>query len=690
MRFRVSALSLTVALAVLAPFPASAQAVEERSDRLTAASYLDYETVAGPRLSPDGRQIVYTRRWINKLSDRWESELWMLDAEGGNHRFFSKGSAPQWSPDGGRIAYLAEGEPDGTQIFVRWLEHEGPPTQITREQSSPADLRWSPDGRSLGFTAIVPSKSTWPISLPAAPEGAKWTPAPRYVERLHYRQDRVGFMESGFVHLFVVSADGGTARQLTSGEWNVGARFDGLRQPVTWSWSPDGATIVVEGYRGEDADLNYRDSHLYAVDLASGFVRQLTQEAGTWGQPAFAPDGKSIAYTGYPKVRQTYRADDLYLMNADGTGVRLLSEGFDRTPDELHWSPDGRGVYFTAQDQGTSNLFYAASGGGVRPVTTGTHMLALGNLARNHVAVAARSSYHKPSDVVRVNLRRPSEITQLTAVNEDLLKGRRLGEVEELWYVSGDGTRVQGWLVRPPDFDPSRKYPLLLEIHGGPHGMYNVGFNPFFQLMASRGYVVLYTNPRGSTGYGTAFGNAIDLAYPGVDYNDLMAGVDTVVARGFVDERRLFVGGCSGGGVLSSWVIGHTTRFAGAAVRCPVTNWLSFAGQTDVPLFTHNFFAKPFWEDPSAWLRQSTLMHVGKVQTPTLLMTGVQDLRTPISQTDEYFAALRMRGIPSAVLRFEGEWHGTMSKPSNFLRTVLYMDAWFQKYAGREAATEGR
>jgi dipeptidyl aminopeptidase/acylaminoacyl peptidase len=262
----------------------------------------------------------------------------------------------------------------------------------------------------------------------------------------------------------------------------------------------------------------------------------------------------------------------------------------------------------------------------------------------------------------------------------------RLGEVEEVWYTSSGGTRVQGWIVKPPSFDASRKYPLIMEIHGGPHAMYNVAFNPMFQNFAAHGYVVLYTNPRGSTGYGTDFGNAIDRAYPSVDYDDLMAGVDAVVGRGYVDASKMYVGGCSGGGVLSSWVIGHTDRFAAAAVRCPVINWMSFMGQTDVPLFAGNFFEKPFWEDPQPWLKQSPLMYVGNVKTPTLLMTGDLDLRTPMPQTEEYFAALKQRGVPTALLRFAGEYHGTGSKPSNWMRTQLYMMSWYERHGARRAA----
>jgi dipeptidyl aminopeptidase/acylaminoacyl peptidase len=280
---------------------------------------------------------------------------------------------------------------------------------------------------------------------------------------------------------------------------------------------------------------------------------------------------------------------------------------------------------------------------------------------------------------------------QLTEVNADILEGVKMGTVEEIWYTSSGGARVHGWIVKPPSFDASKKYPLIMEIHGGPHGAYTSGFNYQFQNFAANGFVVLYTNPRGSTSYGSTFGNAIMHAYPSVDYDDLMAGVDTVVGRGYIDTRRMYVGGCSGGGVLSSWVIGHTDRFAAAAVRCPVINWLSFAGETDIPLFTYNFFQKPFWEDPMPWLKQSSLMYVGNVKTPTMVMTGVLDMRTPMPQSEEYYSALKMRGIPSVLLRFENEWHGTSSRPSNWIRTQLYMMSWYNKWpsgAGKTVTSE--
>ncbi|MBA2244837.1 MAG: PD40 domain-containing protein, partial [Gemmatimonadetes bacterium] len=335
-----------VALLCTLPLTPPALAQETRSDSLfTTEKYLDYETVADPRISPDGSQIVYTRRWVNRIEDRWETALWIMGADGSRNRFLAKGSGAVWSPDGKRIAYLQEGEPRGTQICVRWMDAEGASTQITRVAETPGNLKWSPDGRSLGFTMFVAKPASWKIDLPAAPEGASWTQTPRLVEALHYRADRRGFTEPGFTHLFTVSAEGGTPRQLTSGDWNVGYRFDALPGDVDWDWTPNGRTIVVEGLNEQDWDLRYRDSNLYAVEVASGETRMLTQERGTWRQPAVSPDGRRIAFTGSPYSTRSYEAADLYVMNVDGSGMQKISGDLDRDPNDLSWAQDGSGVY---------------------------------------------------------------------------------------------------------------------------------------------------------------------------------------------------------------------------------------------------------------------------------------------------------------------------------------------------------
>jgi dipeptidyl aminopeptidase/acylaminoacyl peptidase len=670
--------------AVLAGIAGAALVAQETrsSTVLTTEHYLNWERVSDAQISPDGSRILYTREHVNQMEDKWEQEVWLVNADGGQNRFFVKGSAPRWSADGKRLVYLAEGEPKGVQLFVRWVDVDGPATQITHVTEPPRNARWSPDGKSIAFSMFVPEEEKLNISMPPEPKGAKWTSPPRLVSTLHYRQDRIGFLEDGFTHLFVVPADGGTPKAITSGKWNVGAGE--LRMGAMVDWTPDSKTIVFNANRAADAELQFQISHLLAVDVATGTIRDLVTKRGSWGRPAVSPDGKLVAYTGYESSGRTHTIDDLYVVGIDGSNPRKISGDYDRDPVNIRWAPDGSGVYFDAEDRGSRNVQFAPlAGGAVKAVTSGTHFVTFDSFApasRDLAAAGTSADPEHPQDVVRYSLRQPQQIAKLTDVNGDVLQGKQIGKTEEIWYTSSGDTKVQGWIVTPPSFDPSKKYPLILEIHGGPFSMYSVAFNYMFQNFAANNFVVLYTNPRGSTGYGSAFSNGIDHNYPGPDYDDLMAGVDAVVAKGYVDASRMYVSGCSGGGVLSSWVIGHTDRFAAAAVRCPVIDWISMAGHTDVPLFTYSFFAKPFWDDPSDWLAHSSLMTVGKVTTPTLLMTGVLDRRTPMPQTEEYYSALMVKGVPTKLLQFNEEYHGTGSRPSNYIRTQLYMMAWFKQY----------
>jgi len=650
-------------------------------EHLQVADYLEFEQVADAQISPDGERIVYTRRWADKNSDRISSALWIMDADGSGHRFLTLGSNARWSPSGNRILYISTGDNDKPQVFVRWMDNSGAESQVTRIDVTPSSPRWSPNGEHIAFVAIVPAKSSWSIDLPEAPEGATWSQAPRILDRIHYRQDKVGFTDPGFSHLFVVPASSGTARQLTSGEWNVGAQFDGLFSGATLDWTPDSGSIVFDGWMESDGDDIYRRSHVYRIDINSADISQITEEAGYWTSPAVSKNGEYIAYMGFPVSDATYEMPRIHVIDADGSNARQLSEEFDRPPGALNWASNSRGLYFSAQNDGYVNVFYMGTNGDVREVTVGKQTVSLNSITSNSsVGVGVVASYYAPGDVHSFALNGRGAPKQLTAVNDDLLAGKTLGRHEEIWYEASDGSRAHGWIVKPPNFDPEKKYPLLMEIHGGPFGMYAGRFNFQYQVFASNGFVVLFTNPRGSTGYGEAFSKAIDHAYPSVDYLDLMGGVDATVAGGYIDEKRMYVGGCSGGGVLSSWVIGHTDRFAAAAVRCPVSNWMSMLGTTDIPNFTQSFFQKPFWEDPSDWLRHSSLMYVGNVKTPTAVMTGEQDRRTPMSQSEEYYAALKIVGVPAKLIRFNDQYHGTGTKPSNYMRTILYMMSWYNQY----------
>ncbi len=691
MRLALS-LPISAALASLLLLPAGPAAAQQPADappedpsetRLTLDRYFDMEGVGDPRISPDGGRIVYARQWMDPMNDGRKSALWIMNADGSRNRHLVEGSSPRWSPSGDRIAFLACGTPGGDrsalqdcpegserQIWVRIMEGEGAGsvTQVTRLTEGASDIAWSPDGGSIAFNMLVEDEDTYSVDLPDRPEGAEWTESPLVVDRLDWRQDGRGVVPEGHVHVFVVPAEGGTPRQLTHGDYDHG-------DPV---WSPDGSTIYFDGLRREDAEYEMWESEIYALDVATREIRQLTDRNGPDGDPAVSPDGRYIAYTGADSTGKTYLVDELYLMEADGSNPRPVQAGQDRSPGNVTWAPDGSGVYYTVGDHGRRNAWFASTDGEVRRVTEGRHVLYLSDVNRDGTAVAVVSTPHRPEDVVSfpVDGDRPAGLRWLTAVNADVLEGVELGQVEEITYESAGGLEIQGWVVKPPDFDPSEEYPLILRIHGGPWAMYDVGFSYSFQNHAANGYVVLYTNPRGSTGYGTEFVDEINHAYPGRDYDDLMAGVDEVLSRGYVDEENMLVTGCSGGGVLSSWVIGQTDRFAAAVVRCPVVDWFSFVGTTDGAYWYHNFREYP-WEDPTEHLERSPLMHVGNVSTPTLLMTGVKDLRTPMSQTIEYYQALKIRKVPAKLIQVADEWHGTGSNPSNFMRTQLYVRKWF-------------
>ncbi len=647
---------------------------------LSLAQYLDMETVSNPRISPDGQRIVYTRGWIDKANDRRKSSLRIMNADGARDRHLTDGSGAAWSPDGARILFTAPGEPSGAQLFVRWMDDEGATSQVTRLENSPSGARWSPDGRWIAFTSRVGAKAEFAgVALPGRPKGAKWAAEPKVVERAAYKRDRAGYVDTGWTHVFVVPAEGGTARRLTHGDWN----HSGVR------WSPDGAELYFTSFRDEEADRpeHWQESEIYAVAVATGEVRRLTDRRGADSGPVPSPDGSLIAYTGSDAHRDTYRNREIHVMNRDGSGSRVISGDYDRQTGAMTWAPDGSGLYFNVRRDGYGQLHFVSLDGGVRALTTGEHIFAMSSFADDGTAVGTVSSAHEPGDVYRFDLADPASAVRLTSVNADVLGHVALGEVEEIWYDSEDDFRVQGWIVKPPDFDPARKYPLMLVIHGGPHGMYNGSFNFAFQEHAANDYVVLYTNPRGSTGYGTAFANAINHDYPGADFPDLMTGVDEALARGYVDEDNLFVYGCSGGGILTSYIVGNTDRFRAASANCPIVNWMSAMGTSDAISYTRTF-EKPFWEDPAEWIDRSSIFYVGNVATPTMLLTGEKDLRTPMAQTEEFYQALQYVGVPTVMIRFPDEWHGTSSRPSNFLRTQLYLRKWFEKWGthGKPAA----
>jgi acylaminoacyl-peptidase len=656
------------------------------SDHFRPLDVFGLEWAASPQISPDGSRIVYVRSANDILRDRARMDLWILNADGGEHRpLTSSGRAgsPVWSPDGGRLAYVAGGE-DGSQIWVRWMD-TGQTARLTTLTESPGALSWSPDGYWLAFSMLVPEvDEPYRAELPGKPEGADWAPPLKVIDEMNYRADGAGYLKEGYTHIFVVPSQGGVPRQLTSGPWNHGGPL---------SWMPNSRSIVFSANRHPDAEDEPLNSEVYRVTVADGEVTQLTQRLGPDGSPAVSPNGQAIAYLGFDDRYQGYQVTRLYVMDADGGNARVLTDGWDRSMGSPVWAADGRSIFVSFEDEGEIKIARVTLtkgtetlvDGGVsglslgRPYTSGSFSVA----RTGSIAYTVGDAY-RPADV---GLARPGrEAARLTQLNLDLLEGKRLGQVKEIWFNSSfDDRRIQGWVVTPPDFDPGKRYPLILEIHGGPFAAYGPHFSAEDQLYAAAGYVVLYVNPRGSTSYGEEFGNLIHHAYPGNDYHDLISGVDAVLEEGYVDPDRLYVTGGSGGGVLSSWIVGHTDRFRAAAVQKPVINWYSFVLYADGPAFFYKYwFPGPPWEHERHYMERSPLSHVGNVTTPTMLITGEQDWRTPISESEQYYAALQIRGVPSVLVRVPEASHGIAARPSHLLGKVAHILGWFGKWDGVE------
>ncbi|MFQ5700759.1 MAG: prolyl oligopeptidase family serine peptidase [Acidobacteriota bacterium] len=677
MRF-TDTLIATVCLGALA-MPSHA-APKPESGILQPVDIFEMEYASDPRISRNGKRVVYVRNTMDIMADRRRSRLWMVNFEGTDNRPLVAGEQdvffPRWSPDGKRLAYLAAA--DGkAQIFLRWMD-TGQTARLSHLQHPPSGLAWSPDGKWLAFSMFVPDPAPPLVHMPDKPKGAVWAKPPRVIRQVKYRADGTGFLEEGYSQLFVLPAEGGTPRQITSGPFNHGGQI---------AWTPDAAALIVSANRHEDWPLNPRDSEISEVRVADGAIEALTDRRGPDTSPVVSPDGRLIAYLGFDDHLQGYQVTHLYVMRRDGSDRRLVTGRLDRDVRQPRWNSNSAGLYFQYDDQGDTKLAYISLDG--HQENLGEH-LGSASIGRpysgasftvapdGHVA-ATVTRPERPADVA-VGRRGISSLRVVTHLNDDLLDDKRLGRVEEIRFASGyDQWPLQGWIVYPPDFDGSRQYPMILEIHGGPFANYGDRFSAEIQLYAAAGYVVLYLNPRGSTSYGEEFGNLIHHAYPGHDYDDLMSGVDAVLQRGFVDADNLFVTGGSGGGVLSSWIVGKTDRFRAAVVAKPVINWTSFMLTSDIYNSVYQYwFAKLPWEDPAQYLARSPLSLVGNVTTPTMLLTGEQDHRTPISESEQFYQALKLRKIETALVRIQESGHGIARKPSNLIAKVLHVLAWFE------------
>jgi len=695
---------LVLAVTLIATTVASTAGQEKRL--ITETDIMKFVWIAEGQISPDGKQVAFTRVIINEGKDDYETSLWLVPADGSAApRVLTSGtrdSSPRWSPDGKAIAFVRSPEKDGKpqppQVFLLALDggEARAVTDLARGAGAPV---WSPDGKRIAFSSTMRPDDT---ATPAAPKSDV-----RVITSAVYRANGGGWNDPDRLsHIWVTEIKAGSeiakATPLTSGKYSEGGH----------AWSPDGSKIYFTSTRVDEPYFFQSDSDLYSVSAGGGDISKVASINGSIGGPRPSPDGKWIAFNGtlYGAAERSYDQSDLFVAAADGSGSpRNLTVKYDfdigggvggdqRAPrgggaGGVIWSADGKSIITVAGEQGSANLIRIdVASSAVTPVYQGAHTVQAYTATPDARTIAAvTSTGTNINDLFVLDATSASSAKQITRVNDALFKAIKLSEPEEVWWTSFDGRKIQGWVLHPPDFDKSKQYPFILEIHGGPHSAYGNVFTHEFAWMAAKGYVVLFPNPRGSSNYGQEFGNIIQYHYPGDDYKDLMAGVDMMVKRGYIDPKRMGITGGSGGGLLTNWAITQTPRFAAAVSMRSIADWSGFWYTADFTQYTPSWFRKAPWEDPADFVARSPITHVANVKTPTMFIDGDDDLRTPPSDGGEMmFRALKYLKIPTVMVRFPGETHelSRSGKPKHRVERLQHILGWFDKYLqGKTVAT---
>ena len=680
MRFKLSPLAILFAATVSAA-PALTAPATGPSRYLTGSDLFNIEWASDPQISPDGRTIAYVRQSNDIMTDKARPTIWLVDVATGQQRPLLAGSgayfSPRWSPDGTRLAYVAA-EGGSPQLHVRWVG-TGESARITGLPNSPSGLAWSPDGRRIAYSMLVPDEAPKLGSEPPKPEGAKWADPLQVIDKVTYRFDAAGYLRPGYRQIFWVPADGGAPTQLTFGATNAGGEV---------TWTPDGRSIIFSANLSPNWQREALQSEVYRISIDGGAPVALTSRFGPDNAPTVSPDGRTIAWVGFDDKKLGYQDRRLSMMNLDGSNKRVLTASLDRSVSNPQWAGDSRSIFVQVEDRGVNKVERVGLDGSIREIASD---MGFGELDRPYaggdfsvsrngvVALTSGDPLHPNQVAVATN----GTARRLTHLSSSLLDSKVLGQVQKLPVTSAfDKRPIDAWMVTPPDFDPAKKYPMILEIHGGPYAAYGPQFSTDDQLYAAHGYVVVYSNPRGSTSYGEDFANQIEKAYPGHDYDDLMSVVDAAIATGHVDPNGLFVTGGSGGGVLTSWIVGKTDRFRAAAAQKPVIDWASWGLTADIANFSYPYwFAKLPWEDPMGYWQRSPLSLVGNVKTPTLVVVGSQDYRTPDSEAEQFYEALKLRGVPTMFVKVPGVGHENLTEhPSQSAAKASAILAWFDRY----------
>ena len=516
------------------------------------------------------------------------------------------------------------------------------------------------------------------VKMPKKPKGAKWAKTARITDRLYHESDGKGYIEPGFTHVFLISSEGSGVSKLTSGEFNH-------RGPL--SWSKDNSKIYFTSNRSESWEYEFRNSEIYSVNVIDQKISSLTDRDGPDSNPKGSPNGKHIAYLGYQDKVQAYQNTQLSIMDTNGDNTSVISFNIDSSINDYHWDSNSKGIYYSYDKFGDTKIAYLNLDGTSEDLAENLGGTSIGRpygkgsftVSNNGVIAYTKTTYKHPSELTVVSGKKS---TQITNINSHLLENRNLGFVEEIWYKSSfDNRDIQGWVVYPPNYDSSKDYPFLVENHGGPISNYGSRFSAEMQLYAAAGYIVFYPNPRGSTSYGEEFANLLHHNYPAEDYLDVMDGVDFCIKKGIAKEEKLYVTGGSAGGLMTAWIVGKNNRFESAVVVKPVMNWISKTLTAD------NYFqysgtrlsGQP-WENFQEYWDFSPISLVGKIETPTMVMVGMEDLRTPPSEAKQLYHALKLRKIPTVLVEIPEASHGIANRPSNLITKVAHVLAWFKQH----------
>ena len=661
-------------------FLVSANLFSQVSDRFEPIDVFDLEYVSNTEISPDGSKVLYQRNFNDIMTDQSFSNIWLINFDGSNNQPITTGNfkdnSPKWSNKGDK--FIFKSNRNGKQQIFLYNLNNNAVQKLTNFQYSIGSLRWSPDDNYILFSSFIDDKREKLIKMPEKPKGAKWNDPPIEISDLNYKYDSSGFRKPGETQFFTVPATGGTPRQISN--------IPSEKRSGQGEWI-DNNKIIFSANLNEDSDYNTNNTELYILDIISGKHEAITDRDGPDFSPKVSNDRSLIAYLGYDDKYLSYQQSSIYVMSRDGSDKYKIEMDLDRNISNIYWSGNDKRIYFQYDDNGITKIGSTTLDGSQETVVDEVGGLSFSrpysggffSLSKNNRYSFTYGTAYNPADLATGYKGSKRRITNL---NKDLFDYKKLGKVEEIWYQSSyDGRMIQGWIVKPPNFDNSKKYPLILEIHGGPHTNYGFHFSSEVQLFASKGYVVLYTNPRGSTSYGKEFANLIHHNYPSEDYDDLISGVDYIIDKGYIDQENLFVTGGSGGGVLTSWIIGKTDRFKAAVVAKPVINWYSFVLYADnIGYFYKYWFGDLPWNDPESYLKRSPISYVGNIKTPTMVLTGEKDFRTPMAESEQLYAGLKLNRVESMLVRIPNANHGIASKPSNLIAKVNAILSWFEKY----------